>query len=293
MESAIHVELEAIYTRLKDGGFLSALEALGRLLPSGEDRAVSRAVDTYLKEFFRHDHADSPHEAQILEKLLLDRSERIELGDTRREEVILRLVRMHESEPELAASYARFQPDHPVCRNILEVAGPAASARVTAAGAPVSVERVGGSSKPSPDSVRPDEARPVALRSLYRSDLERRFHRAVVEVFPHFLAVPNAAVQAVVDFEAVKDHLTEQERTYFFRALIDVVVFDPQREMRPVYLFEVDSPYHDDADAKHRDEMKNRIIDLAGARLYRLRPADHRSDPAVFAAAIRRITREE
>lgn len=288
MESAIQVELEEVYARLKAGGYLPALQALGRLLPSDDDRTVGRAVDVFLDEFFRHDHAGSPHEGQILEKLLLmDRSGRIDLDAARREDIVLRLVRMHEAEPVLAASYARFLPDHPLCRSILEASGPAETSRLSAAGAPVAVQRI-GRRPPVDESDLPD-----GLRSLYRSDMERRFHRAVVEVFPHFLAVPNAALQTVVEFEFVRHRLTEAERAYFFRALVDVVVIDPQRDMRPVYLFELDSPFHDDPGTKERDDMKDRIVEAAGARLYRIRPADVRSGPAVFTAALRRITSQD
>lgn len=292
MDPAIHDELETVYARLRDGGYLSALDALSRLLPSGDDRAVTRAIDIFLDEFFRHDHSESPLEAQILEKLLLlDRSGRIELDEERREEVVLRLVRMHDSEPDLAVSYARFLPDHPSCRTILEEAGPAASSRLSAAGASVAVHRIGSAGR-DPER-EPVTGRLDGLRSLYRSDLERRFHLAVMEVFPHFLAVPNVALQAIVHFESIRHRLTDSERAYFFKGMIDVVVFDPQRELHPNYLFELDSPYHDDPKARERDEMKNRIVEAAGARLYRLRPADRKAEPAVFVAALRRITRQD
>ena len=286
MESAIHIELEQVYDRLKAGDYLAALDSLARLLPSDDDIAVSRAVHVFIDEFFRHRQDGSPHEAQILEKLLLlDQSDRVELTPERREEVVLRLVRMHEAEPDLAVSYARFMPEHPVCSSILENAGPAVSDRLTAAGAPVSIHRIGRGHHET------EASWPDGLRSLYRSEVERRFHRATVEVFPHFLSIPNVALQTVVDFEAVQERLTDMERSYFFRALIDVVVFDPLRDMRPVHLFELDSPFHDDPNARERDAMKNRIIEAAGAVLYRIRPADVRAEPAVFSAVLRRITR--
>lgn len=290
MESAIQLEIEEVYARLKAGAFLPALEALGRLLPSDDDPAVGRAVGVFLDEFFRGEHSGSPHEAQVLEKLLLlDRSDRIDLVLEQRQDVVLRLVRMHESEPELAVSYARFLPDHPLCRSLIDEAGPARVDRMTAAGAPVAVHRVGVPERP-PDAAQVDGP-PDALRSLYRSDIERRFHHAAVEVFPHYLVVPNVALHSVVDFEAIRHRLSEDERTYFFRALVDVVVFDPVRDLRPVYLFELDSPFHDDTDAERRDAMKDRIVEAAGASLYRIRPSDARVDRAVFKAAIRRITR--
>ena len=286
MEPAVQTRLEEVYAHLQSGGFLAALDLLGRLLPSSGDEAVTRAADVFLDEFFRTDHAGSPHEAQILEKLLLlDRAGRILLQESRREDVVLRLVRMHESEPDLALSFARFMPEHPVCRALIEDRGPAESSRLTAPGAPVAVHRVGSNE----DAAAAD--RRDGLRSLFRSEAERRFHRAVVEVFPHFLAVPNAALQALIEFEAVKDALTEEERAYFFRALVDVAVFDPNRDMRPVYLFELDSPFHDDPAAAARDAMKDRIVKAAGSRLYRIRPADARAEIQVFTATLRRITR--
>ena len=53
---------------------------------------------------------------------------------------------------------------------------------------------------------------------------------------------------------------------------MDCVLFDPSSRYRAVACFELDSPLHDDDLQIERDEMKNRILSLAGIRLVRIRP---------------------
>lgn len=57
--------------------------------------------------------------------------------------------------------------------------------------------------------------------SLFKSQQEYQFYRAIIEVYPNFLVIPNVALSAVLNFDLVKNNLSNEERSYFFQALID------------------------------------------------------------------------
>ncbi|MEA1989458.1 MAG: DUF2726 domain-containing protein [Pseudomonadota bacterium] len=107
---------------------------------------------------------------------------------------------------------------------------------------------------------------------LFKSAQERNFFKALQSVYPTYLPYPNVALNSVVDFEQIKEKLTYEEREYFFKALIDFVVFHPGENYIPLYFFELDSSFHDTKEAKARDDMKNSICKAASVNLIRLRP---------------------
>lgn len=90
-----------------------------------------------------------------------------------------------------------------------------------------------------------------------------------MQVFPRLDVYPNVALSCVVNFDGVKEDLSENERSFFFRAIIDSVVFD--EDYMPRYFFELDSIYHDDRDRQLKDSMKDNILSVAGQKLYRIR----------------------
>jgi hypothetical protein len=108
--------------------------------------------------------------------------------------------------------------------------------------------------------------------SLFRSPLEQAFHRAVREVFPTHTPIPNVALKAIVDAQALKPYLSGAERSFLHTALVDCVLVDPHDDHRPVAFFELDSTHHDAPDRRTNDAHKDRILACAGHRLYRLRP---------------------
>lgn len=122
--------------------------------------------------------------------------------------------------------------------------------------------------------------------SLFKSAQEERFFYAVRQVFPSFAVYPNVALSALLDFKGIGPALSGEEAAYFFRAVVDCVVFDQHQRYRPVYFFELDSIYHEDADQQHRDHMKDRILALAGQTLHRIR-LDHTPATDDFIIAIR------
>ena len=107
---------------------------------------------------------------------------------------------------------------------------------------------------------------------LFKSKQEQNFYEAVRRVFPTYHPYPNVALSCVLDYAAIKDRLTEAQRGYFFRAIIDSVVFDAMSGYEPKYFIELDSSFHDSPQAAANDSLKDAIFKAANTKLIRIRP---------------------
>lgn len=108
---------------------------------------------------------------------------------------------------------------------------------------------------------------------LFRSKQEEMFFEAVRKTFPLYHPYPNVALSCVLDFNAIKNKLTTKQKNYFFKAIIDSVVYDTD-EYDPIYFIELDSIYHDSENSKTNDKMKNDIFKAANVKLIRIRAYD-------------------
>ncbi len=88
-------------------------------------------------------------------------------------------------------------------------------------------------------------------RTLFKSKQEREFFDAVRDVFPMFTVYPNVALSSIIEFKLVKDNLSSAEKDYFFKSVIDCVVFEHHHELyQPKFFYELDSIYHDNPEQK-------------------------------------------
>jgi len=122
---------------------------------------------------------------------------------------------------------------------------------------------------------------------LFKSQQEYHFYRATIEVFPNFLVIPNVALSAVIDYNQIKDNLTKEEGSYFFKALIDCAVVDTENNFRAIKFIELDSIYHDTEEQKQKDKMKDNILSVAGQKLLRIRRTSNKDGQTKFAKLIR------
>ena len=238
---------------------------------------LAHAAQTFVEAMLAQSET-SAVTGEALEKLfLLHTGQLYRLSEKRFEEVVERLVDLHREQPEAALGYARACPTNVRCAQVIRQYG-----------APVA--------HPLPTTEAHTVTRTDPLRAtteaalpLFKSQQEVDFFMAVREVFATYFAYPNVALSALVDFEAIRDRLTGRERRFFFRGLVDCVVFDQHAGYRPVFFFELDSPLHDDLARRARDRYKDRILALAGQRLYRIRrPAEARGRDG-FVALLREL----
>jgi len=106
---------------------------------------------------------------------------------------------------------------------------------------------------------------------LFKSKQEDNFFQAMRRAFPTFHPYPNVALSCILDYNAIKNELNSIEQEYFFKAIIDSVVFDAADKYQPIYFFEIDSDFHDSDKARKKDKIKNKIFEVANVKLIRIR----------------------
>jgi hypothetical protein len=126
--------------------------------------------------------------------------------------------------------------------------------------------------------------------SLFKSHQELEFFMAVREIFQMYIVYPNVALSCLINFDKIKDNLLQEERNFFFRGIVDCVVFDQHDNYKPIKFFELDSHYHDLQDQRLKDDYKNKILSLAGQKLYRIRKISNNQGKSEFMKLIREIT---
>lgn len=245
---------------------------------AAQDDLVQQALATFESAFFAQlDAAEtlSAAQADVLERFILLHSGGIyRLGAERFATLVVRLVTWHlaHGADDTAAQYAPFCPDREPCASLIHGG---ASEETTAALEP----RRATVDHPMQDRVHVSVTTPATEAthrlSLFKSAQEAAFFHAVRMVFQTYTPYPNVALSSLIDFEAVRGSLSEAERAYFFKGIVDCVLFDPHDDYRPVHFFELDSAHHDDPHQQAKDSYKDRIIAAAGHRLYRVRPQVH------------------
>lgn len=123
--------------------------------------------------------------------------------------------------------------------------------------------------------------------SLFKSNQEYLFYRAVREVFQTYMVFPNVALSALIDWNLIKDKLTKRENDYFFKCLIDCVVIDQENQYKPIKFIELDSIYHDTEKQIENDKTKDKIIGLSGHKLFRIRTKNEAITEKEFKTIIR------
>jgi len=109
-------------------------------------------------------------------------------------------------------------------------------------------------------------------RSLCDSNQEKEFLRAIRLYFPAMFAYPNVPLQSFIKLEKIGIPVSNSLHRYSRHSRVDVLLCT--HEEYPVAGFELDSAWHDRQDARTRDDMKNKLFQLADIPLVRIRPKD-------------------
>ncbi len=274
---------EALYRLIYERQWAALLDALHRHREAvAADALLARAAETFVTAFFEALAGGAPEAlAEELEKLfLLHTGGFYRLPEARFEQVVEALVRLHADRPEAALGYARFCPHNPRCAAVLRAHAP-----------PEPIQHA------QADTLDVASTSPLAdadaTLPLFKSQQEADFFLAVREVFATYFVYPNVALSCLVDYEHLREHLSGEERRYFFRALVDCVVFDQHDGYRPRFFFELDSPLHDTEERQAKDRHKERILALAGQRLFRIRRREAGTGRAAFVALLKELAERD
>ena len=246
------------------------------------DEMVQQAVKTFEDYFFSQlERGTKENTEPYLKKLfLLHVGQIYKLPQDRFNRVVVDLVETYMKAGQKYDAYdcAKSHPQHELCAKVI---------REYEASLPKIVEHSQREQITVVESaVISKEDRTI---SLFKSQQEIDFFMALREVFQMYTVYPNVSLSCVIDYEQIKNNLSFEERDFFFKGIIDSVVFDHHNNYKPLHFFELDSGFHDTEQQRKKDEYKTKILSLAGKKLYRIRKTARKQGQREFAKLIREM----
>lgn len=227
-----------------------------------KDPQLKNAFDNTISGLFASDWGkiESKSLVEALRIIHEFRNRYLTITDSQNKELIKFLVNhFQETDLNLANHYAQSLPDLDCSRKVIELYKESERKEI--------LHR-------KSDKIKIDKNVNTAdskhTRSLFKSKQEKDFFYALRNIFQMHTVYPNVAVSSVVEFNSMEDSLTKEEKSYFFKSVIDIVVIDHSNDYQPIYFFELDSHYHFEAEQKKKDIMKDKILRKAGCKLYRI-----------------------
>jgi len=279
-----NIDYEHIYQLIFRKEWLELLDIVYKYSKTtSPDEQVRRAVKIFEDEFFMDLDKGIKNDniKPLLDKLfLLHKGRTYKLPEERFVRVVIELMGIYSEKglKEEAYKYAEFCPENEVCANFIERYKESL---------PKVIEHS------QSDHIRVTENRKIVnedyTTSLFKSRQEEEFFMGVREAFPMFTVYPNVALSCVINFEKIKVHLSQEERDFFFKGIIDCVVFDHHKNYKPTRFYELDSSYHDSPEQKQKDMYKDNILSLAGQKLNRIRQTSGNQGRNEFMMLVREI----
>lgn len=113
------------------------------------------------------------------------------------------------------------------------------------------------------------------VKSIFNSGGEFNLYNVLSRLFPSNLIYPNMALQTIFDFNDMKRMLIDRgDFNHYMTSMVDICIISTETcylSHWPVMGIEVDSPCHDNKRQQIRDERKNRIFEIGGVPLLRIR----------------------
>lgn len=111
----------------------------------------------------------------------------------------------------------------------------------------------------------------VAFKPIFNSRLEYLIYNLLIGLFPNHLVFPNMSLQSIFTYDRMKDILEKPDDfRYYLMSHVDFCITSTSNYL-PIIAFELDSRFHDSSDQLERDDKKDRIFQLGGVPLLRLR----------------------
>ena len=249
---------------------------------AASDEMIQQAVKTFEDYFFSQLEQGINHNTEpYLQKLFaLHIGQIYKLPPDRFNRVVADLVRIYKDRGQTFLAYdcAKFFPENELCAKVIaeyEISMPKLVKHTQI------------------NQIRVVESTTISeidhTISLFKSNQEISFFMALRDVFQLFTVYPNVALSCLIDYEQIKHSLSAEEREFFFKGIVDCVVFDHHNNYKPIHFFELDSDYHDAEQQKKKDEYKTKILGLAGKKLFRIRKTNRKQGQKEFTKLIREI----
>jgi Protein of unknown function (DUF2726) len=253
-----------------------------KVVTESGDEILKTAVETFLRQFLTELKTETP-KADIkplhLHALFtLHRTEQFLLQEDDLGVIVVELVRCYQEDIEQAVHYARYFPKAQLCADTIKRYEESLPKAVSHSQNKI-LRVIENIQIENNDYTKP----------LFNSPQESDFFQALRQVFPRYDVYPNVGLSSLINYENIKKRLSTEEREYFLKSHVDCVVFDQFRGYKPIYFFELDSSFHDTPEQKVKDGYKNKILAVAGQKLYRIRKVSPQVTIQNFMLMIREV----
>lgn len=238
------------------------LHEKGDSISKSGDEIVITAIKTFIEQFMCEVKSDGCNKYidQLHMLFSMHRTEILKISDEDFNSIVVKLANYYaQSNLEEAKYYADFSPKHPFCADIIKRYSETSPLIINHS--QVQAVQV---------TTRQNISQVDATVSLFKSRQEKDFFLALCQLFPRLDVYPNVALSCLINYEVIKDDLSIKEKDFFYKGIVDCVVFD-RTKYNPIYFFELDSDYHDNKIQTEKDGYKDNIISRAGQKLYRIR----------------------
>ena len=247
------------------------------------DELINSALRTFEEEFFIElDKGDRANQGEeLLTKLfLLHRGRIFSLSESHFIQVVVRLVSLYNQRQNIQLAYemAKLFPNEPICRSTIQEYE-----------ATLPQTLIHSQSKKIDVIQNSNISANNYSTSLFKSSQERYFFFALRRIYPRYDVYPNVALSSIINYKEIEQSLTKEEKDYYFKGILDSVVFDQFDDYRPLHCFELDSLYHNSIEQKLKDNYKDKILASAGLKLFRIRGIAGNPSESEFMTLIREI----
>ena len=230
--------------------------------------AATKIVEDEFVRLSKEDMADEEY-WESLEMLHTFHPRYYQIGETNYKSITLILADRHKQDIKRAIRFANYFPDEEISKEIIKLHAETETQTVEHE----RQDYIKITHNPIPINIK-------SSTPLFKSHEEQKLYLALRQIFDTYLVYPNVAMSNVINFDAIKEQLNQKERDYFYKSVIDFVVFDQFAGYEPIYFLELDSVWHDLDKVEEKDKMKDKIFSLSGLKLVRIRhkanrPIDH------------------
>lgn len=121
-----------------------------------------------------------------------------------------------------------------------------------------------------------------AVKQVFNSQREFLIYQVMVQLCPNHLVFPNSSLQSIMNYDRIKELVSDDDFGYYLRASVDLVLISSTTYL-PWLAIEVDSAWHDTERQQKNDGKKDRLFAAAGVPFMRLQPVGNPSEATVRA----------
>ena len=246
------------------------------------DPLLNNAAKTFINVFLEKIDKYPPNHSETIDNLeklfLIHQGSFYKINDDEYKKLISQIVQRKNDKLVEAFTYAKLCPEEPVCQQTIKNYENLI---------PKLIEH--SQSEILSATERKTVANVDYTSNLFKSKQEIELFYALKKTFDSYQIYPNVSISCLLNWQLLNGELTAKEKDFYFKGIVDFVVFDQAEGFKPIHFFELDSSYHDTVERQNKDTLKDSIFAKAGVKIIRIRKRDKNVSNQDFIKLIREL----